>query len=321
MPTAQQYKRPTIGVSACLLGNQVRFDGGHKNNKYITDTLKKHLDLVPVCPETEIGLGIPRPPIQLRVVDSRIRLVVSKSPDIDLTERMEDYAAEKTVQLGELDGFIFKKDSPSCGVYRVPVVFNKEGYRSKDGVGLFAKKFLEAYPLIPVEEEGRLNDHVLRENFFERVFSYRRWKEMLSTANTVQGLMDFHGRHKLLLMARGSTYYSELGRLVAASNSHNLSEQQAKYIQQFMQTMSRKTCRGQQVNVMMHLLGHMKKMLTREDKKELLSVFEAYRNPHLPLITPITLLRHHVRSIARPYLSRQHYLEPYPEDLALRSFI
>ena len=312
-------ERPLLGISACLLGKKVRFDGGHKNNKYVQTLVTEHVVAVPVCPEAEIGLGVPRPPIQLRKMNGKVRLVVSKTIDLDLTEKMHDYSVRKATDLGGLDGFVFKKDSPSCGVFRVPVVVGENGARSRDGVGAFAKVFTDRYPLIPVEEEGRLNDPVLRENFLGRVYSYRRWKEMLNHKNTVNGLVQFHSQHKFMLMVRGSSYYSELGRLVANTKTSDLAENQKIYIHRFMQIMSKPTRRGQHVNVMHHAMGYMKKRMEREDKRELLAIIDAYRKETVPLITPLTLLRHHARKHSCGYLISQYYFEPYPASLALRS--
>ncbi|TNF92409.1 MAG: DUF1722 domain-containing protein [Gammaproteobacteria bacterium] len=314
-----QTKRPRIGVSACLLGRKVRFDGGHKHNRYISSLLSEHVGLLPVCPEMELGLGVPRPTIQLRSQGQDPRLVVSKDPGLDLTDSMKSYASGRVETLGELDGFIFKKDSPSCGLFRVPVVINEQGHRMKEGTGLFAQTFVERYPLIPVEEEGRLNDAVLRENFFERVYAYRRWKEIPEPESNVFGFIEFHARHKLMLMSRGSSYYQELGRVVAGVTRKDLSQRRDAYIHRFMEIMSMNTRRGRQVNVMQHILGYLKQVLSADDKSELLNIFEAYRQQQLPLITPITLLRHHLRRHPQPYLDSQHYLQPYPEQLALRS--
>jgi len=310
--------KPRLGVSSCLLGMPVRFDGGHKKDNFIDNSLASHIDYVPVCPEVEAGFCIPRPTMQLRSQGKEIRIVMSKGEHEDVTEKMNDFAAKKLNGLAHLDGYIFKKNSPSCGVYRVPVVINKHGYREKTGRGVFAKAFMQRYPLIPVEEEGRLNDAGIRENFIERVFAYQRWKKV---DESVHGLMNFHSRHKLMLMARGSHYYQELGRLVAETTASELTERRAMYISRFMEVMKIIPSNGKQVNVLQHILGYLKKVLTQEDKKELLEVFEAYRQQQLPLITPVTLLRHYLRLYPQPYIEQQHYLKPFPEQLALRSVL
>ena len=316
---AQPVSRPRLGVSACLLGKPVRFDGGHKKNNYILSSLSNHIDFVSVCPEMEAGFGLPRPTMQLRQLGDEIRLVFSKTPDNDATDQLTDYSTTRVNELEDLDGFIFKKDSPSCGAFRVPVVIHKDGFKNRQGTGLFAKAFMERHPLIPVEEEGRLNDSVLCENFFERVYAYRRWKEITHPEKNIQGLIEFHAKHKLMLMARGSHYYQELGRMVAGTKSADLMQRRELYISRFMEVMKITSHPGRQVNVLQHIMGYLKQAISHEDKQELLSVFEAYRQYQLPLITPVTLLRHHLRVHPQHYISEQHYLEPFPEQLALRS--
>ena len=310
---------PLLGVSACLLGKEVRFDGGHKKNNFILSSLSKHVEFKSICPEMEAGFGMPRPTMQLRQQGNEIRLVFSKNPEIDVTDQLVNYSSSKVNQLEHLDGFIFKKDSPSCGAFRVSVVIHKDGFRNREGVGLFAKTFMDRYPLIPVEDEGRLNDAAICENFFERVYAYRRWKKISNPDKNVQGLIEFHARHKLMLMARGSHFYQELGRLVAGTTTKDLMQKREKYILRFMQIMKITSQRGRQVNVLQHIMGYLKQAISSEDKQELLSIFEAYRQRQLPLITPVTLLRHHLRVHPQYYISEQHYLEPFPEQLALRS--
>lgn len=316
-----KIQKPLLGVSACLVGKPVRFDGGHKEDRFISRHLVKVAELKPICPEMGAGLGAPRPTIQLRQVDNQIRLVANKNPDQDFTDLLNNYSESALPALAELDGFIFKKNSPSCGVFRVPVVINQEGYREYDGQGLFAQAFSRRYPLIPVEEEGRLNDAGIRENFFERVYAYQRWKAIANADHNLQGFIEFHASHKLMLMARGSSYYQELGRMVAGVTPASLTTRRAAYIQRFSEVMQLRTARGRHVNVLQHIMGYLKEALGREDKQELLSVFEAYRNKELPLITAITLLQHHLRKHPRPYINAQHYLQPYPAQLALRASI
>ena len=311
--------RPLLGVSACLLGKPVRFDGGHKKNDFILSSLTNYIDFESICPEMEAGFGMPRPTMQLRQQGEEVRLVFSKNPENDVTDQLIHYSAEKVNQLEHLDGFIFKKDSPSCGAFRVPLVIHKDGFKNREGVGLFAKTFMDRHPLIPVEDEGRLNDADLCENFFERVYAYRRWKQISNPQRNVQGLIEFHARHKLLLMARGSHFYQELGRLVSGTTSKDLIQKRERYISRFMQVMKITAHRGRQVNVLQHIMGYLKQAISSEDKQELLSLFEAYRQRQLALITPVTLLRHHLRVHPQHYISEQHYLEPFPEQLALRS--
>ena len=311
-------QKPRLGISACLLGMPVRFDGGHKQDSFIQTSLASHIECVAICPEVEAGFAIPRPTMQLRLQGEDIRLVMSKGDHEDVTQKMSDFASKKMNDLAYLDGFIFKKNSPSCGVFRVPVVISKHGHRNKIGAGLFAQTFIGRYPLIPVEEEGRLNDAGIRENFIERIYAYQRWKKV---DDSVHGLIGFHSRHKLMLMARGRHYYQELGRLVAETTADELSQRRAMYIRRFMEVMAIIPSNGRQVNVLQHILGYLKKVLSGEDKKELLEVFEAYRQQQLPLITPVTMLRHYLRLYPQPYIEEQYYLKPFPEQLALRSVL
>lgn len=310
-----------IALSACLLGHSVRFDGGHKNNNFVTQSLSGLAKLIPVCPEVEMGLGTPRPAMHLNKQGSDIRLLVSRDHSIDHTHRILQYLQSKLADLSEIDGYIFKKNSPSCGLFRVPVVINDNGYKERNGQGLFAKGFIERYPLIPVEEEGRLNDKQLQENFFERVYAYRRWKQIPQAETNVHGFIQFHSRHKLMIMARGSHYYKELGQMVSGTSKRDLQQRSEDYIERFMQVMEVKATPGRHVNVLQHILGYFKNVLTTNDKKELLDVFESYRQNQIPLITPIILLRHYLRIFPQGYINQQHYLQPYPEQLALRSYV
>jgi len=310
-------QRPTCGVSACLLGKEVRFDGGHKKNNFILTELNEHIDFQSLCPELEAGFGLPRPAMQLRKRDEDIRLVFSKDPKQDVTDKMRDYSKNKVKELSELDGFIFKNNSPSCGVFRVPVVIHEEGFRDKSGIGLFAEALTNKYPLMPVEEEGRLNDAGLSENFFERVYAYKRWKE--TNDSNVKDFIEFHSSHKFMLMARGSEYYQELGRMVAGTTKKDLGVRRGRYITRFMQVMKIVSVPGRQVNVLQHIMGYLKEEISAEDKQELLASFEAYRQNQIPLITPITLLKHHLRVNPQRFIEKQHYLSPCPEQLALRS--
>ena len=311
--------KPLIAVSSCLLGQQVRFDGGHKHFRYLTDDLANYFDFMPVCPEVAIGLGIPRPTIQLRRVGDDVRLVDSKDNSIDHTEAMQDFAAHLMPQLTDLTAYILKKGSPSCGMERVPIVEQENRPRNYGGRGIFAEAFKQCYPLVPTEEEGRLNDPAIRENFFERVFAWHRWQVL--DPDNVSGFIEFHASHKLMLMARGSHFYRELGRMVAGVRKEDLAQRREDYITRFMAIMAEQPSRGRQVNVLMHVMGYFKNDLGTHDKQELLSLFESYRAGSVPLVAPLILLKHHLRQYPNDYLRSQHYLDPFPEQLALRSVI
>lgn len=312
-------EKPRIGVSACLLGRPVRFDGGHKRDAFISDALPEHFDLVPVCPEAELGLGVPRPALQLRRDGDRVRLVTSATRE-DLSERMEAFITRRLDALDGLSGFIFKKGSPSCGMERVPVAVSETGHRARDGVGLFARAFMARNPLVPTEEERRLHDPLLRTNFFERVYALDRWHRIADPDRNPAGFQAFHARHKLMLMARDPTAYRELGRLVAATRRNDLKAAREAYIVRFMATMARHPDRGGHVNALTHAMGFLKRSLPAADRQELLALFDAYRRKEVPLITPVTLLRHHLRRHGNPYLAGQHYLAPCPDRLAQRAY-
>lgn len=315
-----EASRPAIGISSCLLGENVRFDGGHKRNPFITEQLSEHFAFRPVCPEVAIGLGVPRPTIHLRRSEERVRVVDSRDPDKDHTAAMEGYAREQAGELGDISGYIFKAKSPSCGVWRVPV-HQPSGPPSKDGRGIYADAFMRARPLLPVEEEGRLHDPVLRENFVERVFAFRRWQDLTAEGMDADALVRFHTAHKLTLMSHDERAMRALGRLVAEAGARPIAETAEAYITQFMEAMEKRATRKRHADVLMHLMGYLKKHIDADDKQELLDVLHAYRLGELPLIVPITLLKHHFRRHPHPYAVEQVYLNPHPRELMLRNAI
>lgn len=317
---AMEASRPAIGISSCLLGEEVRFDGGHKRNPFITDVLAEHFDFRPVCPEVGVGMSVPRPPIHLRRDEHRVRVVGSRDPDLDYTAEMEDYARRQAGELGDISGYIFKARSPSCGVWRVPV-HGGPGAPSRDGRGIYADAFIRARPLLPVEEEGRLQDPVLRENFVERVFAFRRWQELVAEGMTADALVRFHTMHKLSLMSHDERTMRELGRLVADAGKGPLEQVAARYISRFMAAMEKRATRKRHADVLMHLMGFLKKTIDGDDKQELLDVIHAYRRGELPLIVPVTLIKHYFRRNPHPYAVEQVYLNPHPRELMLRNTI
>lgn len=308
-----------IGVSACLLGENVRFDGGHKKDAFVRDLLGPFVRYVPVCPEVEIGLGIPRESIHLARRGERLHLVGARS-GTDHTGAMERHARGAARELSALDlcGFIFKKDSPSCGLHRVRVYTGK-GIPARDGRGLFAAGLLERMPLLPAEEEGRLNDPRLRENFVERVFAYRRLKTLFAGTWRMADLVRFHTREKLLIMAHDPESYRRLGRLVAEGKGLERGRLASGYQEGFMAAMARMATRGRQTNTLQHAAGHLKKLLEADERQELADAIQDFRTGLIPLIVPITLLRHHARRRRVDYLLGQTYLEPHPKELMLRN--
>jgi uncharacterized protein YbgA (DUF1722 family)/uncharacterized protein YbbK (DUF523 family) len=315
----QDSARPRVAVSACLMGKQVRFDGGHKRSRFITDKLSDELDFVHVCPEIEAGMGVPRPVIQLRRVDGEIRLMQSDG-STDHTDAMLKVATRRALTLGsEIDGFIFKSKSPSCGMERVPVAGANGRKQDRTGVGIFVAQFTRLAPLVPIEEEGRLNDPMLRENFLERVYAYRRWREL--DQSDVAGFIAFHARHKLMLMARGPAVYRRLGRIVAGVTQRDLAERRDKYILAFMQEMRGLATRKRHYNVLQHAMGYFKRSIDADDKQELLGLMQSYREMQVPLATPVAMLKHHLRKHPDRYLVEQHYFKPYPDALGLRAYV
>lgn len=309
--------RPQIGASACLARQAVRFDGGYISNEFLNKNCSEFFDIHTMCPEVEMGMGIPRPVIQLRDFDGETRLVYSKNPETELTHQMRAFAEQKISKLPALDGFIFKKDSPSCGVFRVAVVNNKTGMRRRDGIGVFAGTFKEIYPHVPTEEEGRLNDDGIRENFLERVYAHYRWRQVAASRSPLKSFRDFHRKYKLILMAKDNSNYRRLGRLAASVNKHNYHEVSEQYFTLFMQAMAKIPSQGHHVNVMMHLLGYLKDKLDKKEKHELLEWFETYRENRVNRVAPLLLLQHHFTRHENDYIAEQYYFSPFPGKFML----
>lgn len=311
-------KKIRIGISSCLLGNKVRFDGGHKHDRYITLTLGQYFEFVPVCPEVECGLSIPREAMRLVGDPDSPRLVTNKT-GVDHTERMVKYSLQKVKALEQegLRGFIFKSRSPSSGMERVKVYDDNTVPRPL-GVGLFAKAFMNNFPLLPVEEEGRLHDIVLRENFIEAVFVYERWRDCLHQGSA-GSVVTFHTQHKLLLMAHSEKLYRQLGKLVAQAGVLEKDQLFSQYQEGLMAAMKLKPTTKKHINVLQHILGYFKKFLTSEEKQEMLERIEEFRHHYIPLIVPVTLFNHFARKYQVEYLIDQYYLKPHPIELKLRN--
>ena len=310
-----------LGVSSCLLGEMVRFDGGHQLDRYLRDTLGQYVEYVPVCPEVEMGLPTPRETLRLVDKADGPRLVFSKSGE-DITERMLAWAQRRVRELEKEDlcGFVFKAKSPSSGMERVKL-YDRNGVPSKQGVGLFARTFMAHFPLLPVEEDGRLHDPRLRENFVECIFTFKRWRDLLKRGRTAANLVDFHTGHKLLIMAHSPEIYRQMGQLVATAGKADPDALFAEYEALLMKGMRLRTTVRKQVNVLQHLLGYFKKQLSADEKQEALEQIALYRNGTLPLIVPITLINHYVRKYQQPYLQQQFYLQPHPVELQLRNHV
>lgn len=309
-----------IGVSSCLLGQEVRWNGGHQLNHFIRDILGKFMTFVPVCPEVECGLGTPREPLRLVGDPDHPRLITRQS-GVDMTERMASWAERRVRELETegLCGFIFKSKSPSSGLYRVKV-YNEKKNPVNTGVGMFARAFVRAFPRLPVEEDGRLSDDGLRENFIERIFVLARWRTVLEQDKHARHLMDFHTRHKYLIMSHSPKHYKAMGKHVAAVSRNTIGDDYAVYETLLAEAMAVKATVARQVNVLHHVTGYFKKHLTADEKQELLELIDHYRSGLLPLIVPITLINHFVRKYDQPYLREQIYLNPHPLELKLRTY-
>ena len=310
-----------LGISRCLLGDEVRFDGGHKRDIFLTEVLGRYVEWVPVCPEVEAGLGTPREAMRLVGNPQDPRLVTIKSGK-DHTEVLETMTRHRIQELKELDlsGYVFKKGSPSCGIERVRI-YNEHEMTSRNGVGLFARAFTEQFPLIPVEEEGRLCDPTLRENFIERVFCYRRWQDLVQRGVTRQALVQFHTIHKYLLLAHHPQQCEVLGRLVGQAERHPPKELALRYGDLFMKALAVKATVRKHVNVLQHILGYFKERLGAHEKAELLGVIGDYHHGLTPLIVPLTLIKHYVQIFDVSYICNQVYLNPYPKELMLRNHV
>jgi uncharacterized protein YbgA (DUF1722 family)/uncharacterized protein YbbK (DUF523 family) len=308
-----------LGVSACLLGKKVRYDGGHKRDRFITDILSRYVEYVPVCPEVECGLGTPRETLRL-VGDPASPSLVTTKTNLDHTSRMLRYARKRIAELRKEDlcGFIFKSKSPSSGMERVKV-YNEKGIPVNKGIGLFARVFMERFPLIPVEDEGRLHDPKLRENFIESIFTLKRWREALGCKRRLNTLLEFHTVHKLLIMSHSVEHYRSMGKLVAAGKQYPSQELFSTYGILLMEAMKLKTTVKKNSNVLQHVMGYFKRQLSKDEKQEIIEIIDNYRNGDVPLIVPITLVNHYVRKYKEPYLSRQIYLKPHPIELHLRN--
>ncbi len=306
-----------LGVSACLLGEEVRYDGSHQLNHYLTKVLGDYVDYVPVCPEVELGLPTPRESLRLVRDGDQTRLVFSRSGK-EITEEMEAWARKRVRELEkeDLDGFVFKSKSPSSGMERVRL-YDKNGVPTKTGIGLFARAFMEHFPLLPVEEEGRLNDPKLRENFITSIFTLQRWRQTLEQGRNLGNLVDFHSRHKLLILAHSETIYREMGRLVAAGKQQPLAELFTGYQNLLMKALRLKTTPKKHANVLQHVIGYFKRDLAADEKQEALELIESYKGGMVPLVVPITLMNHFVRKYQQHYLQQQVYLNPHPKELKL----
>ncbi len=310
-----------LGVSRCLLGEKVRYDGGHKHDRYLTDTLGRWIEYVGVCPEVECGMGVPREALRLEGEVTAPRLMTHHSK-MDFTDQMQNWGQGRLRELENADlcGYIFKSKSPSSGMTRIKV-HGPDGKVRHSGVGIWAAMFMEHFPWLPVEDEGRLHDPKIRENFIDRVFTMKRFRDARAQGATSANLIAFHSRHKLLFMAHNPQLYRETGRLVAQSKELGAENTWEAYLPLLTKAFVCQATTKKHVNVLQHIMGYFKKQLSSDEKRELLEVINNYAQQFVPLVVPVTLLNHYVRKYDQPYLKEQYYLNPHPVELALRNHV
>lgn len=311
----------SIGISSCLMGEEVRFNGGHKLSRLCVNTLSDFFEYKAICPEVGIGLGIPRKAIHLIGDPDAPRAVNTSDESIDVTDQLKEFAEQTIPTLDKICGYIFIKGSPSCGLFRVKV-YNKGNPNPVDsGRGIYAQEVTNSMPLLPVEEAGRLTDPVLRENFIARVFAYHRWQKLIQQGLSASSILDFHVAYKYSLMANDPQTYTRLGQLLADAGKYDPNELGEKYFTELMQALTKKATRKSNTNVLTHLQGYLKKQLQSKEKEKLIEVIEQYRKGIVPLIVTVTLLQHHFNIHPNDYISKQAFFDPYPQELSLRNAI
>ena len=318
--TVSQSK-PKIAISACLMGAEVRYNGGHKESRLCSRVLSDYFDFVPVCPEVAIGLGTPREPIRLIGDPQQPLAVGTVNRALDVTQPLADYGTRMAAELGDICGYILMQKSPSCGMERVKVYQDKGRPAEHSGRGIYAQAFCAQHPNLPVEEDGRLNDPVLRENFLTRVFAYSAWQDLLQQGLTRRGLIEFHSRYKYLLMAHSPVHYKSLGHLLGSMGKGDPALIGPQYFSELMGALKKCATRGTHTNVLQHLSGYFKQTISADDRQEMQQLIGQYRHGIIPLVVPLTLLKHHLRQHPDPYVAQQVYLQPHPENLRLRNAI
>jgi len=306
----------------CLLGHKVRYDGQHKLDRFLRDELGNFVEWVSVCPEMECGLPIPREAMRLVGDDPEAPRLLTNKNFIDMTEKMESFVKVRLEELAKEDlrGFVFKSKSPTSGMRGVKI-YTEAGMPSRRGSGIFAREFMKRFPKIPVEDEGRLHDAGIRDNFIEKIYVFDRWQTYLETDRSVAGLMLFHARHKYLMMAHSPALLKQAGKIVAAMTKINIDTELKTYENTVMDILDYKTTVKKHVNVLQHIMGYFKNQLNPDEKKELLEVIDRYHRELVPLVVPLVLLGHYVRKYQEPYLSQQWYLHPHPDELKLRNHV
>ena len=311
-----------IGMSSCLLGEEVRWDADHKHDQYVRDVLGSYFDYVSICPEVDVGMGVPRETVALYGTLENPKMITKRS-QTDWTKKMNHYTKNRIHELTKenLCGYVFKSKSPSCGIGKVPIYSEFGSSRMRHGSGMFASSFVKVFPLVPVEDEGRLHDPVIRENFIVRIFCFHRLQLLVRKSFSIGSLVRFHTRHKFLILSHSRKKYDDMGELVANAKKIKTAELKTRYSKLFMAALTYKSTPKKNTDVLLHMTGFLKKILTREEKKNILSVIEDYRNELLPLVVPVTLIYHQVKKHNIEYLLDQVYLNPHPKELMLRNHV
>ena len=311
-----------IGMSSCLLGEEVRWDGDHKHDQYVRDVLGSYFDYVSICPEVDVGMGVPRETVALYGTLENPKMITKRSKT-DWTKKMNHYTKDRIHELTKenLCGYVFKSKSPSCGIGKVPIYSEFGSSRMRHGSGMFASSFVKVFPLVPVEDEGRLHDPVIRENFIVRIFCFHRLQLLVRKSFSIGSLVRFHTRHKFLILSHSRKKYDDMGELVANAKKIKTAELKTRYSKLFMAALTYKSTPKKNTDVLLHMVEFLKKILTREEKKDILSVIEDYRNELLPLVVPVTLIYHQVKKHNIEYLLDQVYLNPHPKELMLRNHV
>ncbi len=306
-----------LGISACLNGQKVRFDGGHKKSTFCDQYLADLVTFTPICPE--VGIGLPSPRKAIRLVKDKTDLIALRFSDgsEDLTAKMESFSKRTLPQFEHVSGFVLTANSPTCGMEKVRVYYDEGNRNAKEGTGLFAKLLASKYPNLPLEEDGRLNDSLLRENFIARVFAYHEWKQIEQIGFTKNALFKFHARHKYQLLAHNPTNYRKLGQLLASSGN-DIEQIAAEYINLFMQSLKIIATRKNHTNVLQHIQGYFKKQLSPTERQDIASVILQYHKGMIPLLAPMTLLKHYLTIYPDQYIKQQSYFNPHPDSLKLR---
>lgn len=319
--TTPAIHKPKLGISACLLGAEVRFNGGHKESHLCTRALTEYFEFVSACPEVAIGMGIPREPIRLVGDGENPQALGSVNRELNVTQALADYGVQMATELSDISGYIFMQKSPSCGLERVKVYRENGAPVDGGGRGIYAQAFCALHPNLPVEEDGRLNDPVLRENFITRVFAYAAWQELLEAGLTRRSLTEFHSRYKYQLMANDPVQYKALGNMLGNMGRNDPNDIAAQYFSDLMVALKKCATRRTHTNVLQHLTGYLKQTISAADKQEIQQLITQYHQGIVPLIVPLTLLKHHFRQHPDPYVALQVYMQPHPDNLSLRNAI